>query len=556
MVSNKYFFFLLLALFAINITLLAEPEKKQAKPIGGIKVESGIGRVDLIWQESEDLTIYYEIQRSKKKDSGFERINEYLWTTNVYSDYIGKSKGKYYYRIRSIHPSKNGRSFKYSDWSPVVSGTPKKGNLNTFYTEIQRNSFRYFYHFAHPVSGLAREKTPFRKVKNPEDIKKGNIKSLVLHRRLCTTGATGMGMFNLVVGSERKFITRKQAAKRALKILKFLSEKAERFHGAYSHWLFGDTGKTKYFSGKEDNGADIVETAFLAEGFIVLREYFDKKNSTEKAVRKLADKLWKEIEWDWFVNKKGKKPYLIWHWSPDYGWEKNLAVRGFNECQIAYILALASPTHPIKPISYQKGWIHKRYGIDRTAFGVHMELGRGPVTPPLFFMHYSYLGFDPKTISYKGTTYFDHFTKWCEAQVKYAESKKDIFKGYGPLWGLTASADPKGYTAHQPETNDNGTITPTAAVASIPYLPDESKKCMITMYKKYGKKVWGDFGFIDAFNLTEDWYAPTTIGIDVGPIAPMIENYRTGLCWKIFMKAPEIQKAVKILQDPEIANGK
>jgi len=407
-----------------------------------------------------------------------------------------------------------------------VKGVSRRSSPDELLTEVQEASFRYFYDYGHPVSGLAREGS---------------------HRKhvLCTMGATGMGFFNLGVGVERGFITRKQGVARALKMLRFLSQKAVRYHGAFPHWMNGSTGKTIRF-GKKDDGADLVETAFLAQGMLFFREYFTGADPEETEIRRLADQLWRDIEWDWFVKEEKSRSSLLWHWSPNYGWEKNLRIGGFNECQITYILALASPTHPVPMKCYRTGWEHSRYARKREMFSIPLELHRG-YGPPMFFFHYSYLGFDPRSISYSGRTYFDHFRDLCRVQVRYAESKKDQFKGYGPIWGLTASMGPDRYLAYAPGPRDNGTIAPTAALSSMPYVPDESVSCLTTMYEKHGKRIWDEFGFRDSFNLSRDWVAKGLLGIDAGPIAPMIENHRTGLWWRVFMKAPEMRSVVQRL---------
>jgi hypothetical protein len=364
-----------------------------------------------------------------------------------------------------------------------------------------------------------------------------------------------MGLFTLGVGIERGFLTRQDGAERVLKILRFLQEKANRFHGAFPHWINGSTGKVIPF-GKEDDGADLVETAFLAQGLLFVREYFTGNDALETDIRKRADTLWREIEWTWFQKEDRRGALLMWHWSPNHGFKRNMGVRGFNESQIVYLLALASPTHRVDPKFYWTGWVHGRYVRDRTELGIPLKLHRG-LGPPLFFTHYSYLGFDPKTISCQGRTYFDHFRDFARVQIKYAESKSGTFVGYGPLWGLTASYNPEGYKAHAPGPRDDGTIAPTAALSSMPYVPEESRACMTEMYEKHGKQLWGPCGFYDAFNLSKKWVAKGYLGIDVGPIAPMIENYRTGLCWKTFMKAPEIQPVVELLkQRPKPENGK
>jgi len=471
--------------------------------------------VDLVWDGGQRQQV--EIQRAPDPDGPFETISSGERRIPVYSDFLGKPGQTRYYRLRPLEP-------EGSSWSPVERGVSRQSTTEQLLTEVQEASFRYFWDYGHPVSGLAREgssRPPW----------------------LCTIGASGMGLFNLGVGVERGFVNREQAAERAFKILRFLAEKAHRYRGAYSHWLNGKTGEFVRF-GKQNDGADLVETAFLAEGFLFLREYFDRPDPSEEAIRALADRLWRDIEWDHFAGKRGKRFVLNWHWYSKQDPERRMVVSGFNEAEIAYLLALGSPTHPVGPEYYRTGWQHRWYSRPREQFGIPIELSRG-VGPPLFFLHYSYLGFDPRANELNDRTYFDHFRDICRIQVRYAESRSADFKGYGPLWGLTASMDPDRYSTHHPGTKkDNGTITPTAALSSMPYLPDEAISCLKVMYEQYGAQIWDEFGFRDAFNPTRDWVARGILGIDIGPIAPMIENYRTGLCWRVFMKAPEIRVAL------------
>ncbi len=501
-------------------------------PIRQIEALPRTMRVDIMWQESLDqqtwqLPLVYEIERSSSKNGKFSKIHDGYLQLPMYSDYIGKAKKTFYYRVRSIVPNrgkaKSKSSSNTSKWSKVVSATTAAYNKEQFLTEIQEAGFRYFYHHAHPVCGLALEGAPNRS------------KSIV------ATGASSMGMFNIIVGVRRGFITREEGAARVLKILTFLNEKAERHHGAFSHWMDGTSGKIVRFS-KKDDGVDLVETAFLAQSFIMMREAFSDDNPTELKIRETADKLWRDIQWDFFVqtDKKSGKKYLAWHWSPTTGFEQTMKITGFNESQIVYLLAMVSPTHPISHKIYKSGWQGGRYSTPRKVLDVDVELG-GKIGGPLFFLHYSYMGLDPRKISHNGKSYFDHFTAITQVQKNYALSMADKFKGYDKMWGITASYGPDGYFAHAPNHGDNGTIAPTAALSSMPYLPDEVFNCAIEMYRKAGK-LWGPFGFYDSFNLERNWVAPGYLGIDVGPIAPMIENHRTGMCWKIFMRAPELKK--------------
>lgn len=393
-------------------------------------------------------------------------------------------------------------------------------------TEVQRAGVRYFYEFGHPVSGLARVGSE----RPPE---------------LCAIGGTGWACFNLIVAAERGFVSRGEIAARLQTMLRFLATKADRFHGAFPHWLNGETGTAIPFS-KEDDAADLVETGFLAQGLLALREYFTRDDPVEAEIRTLADRLWREVEWDWFAKEDGDNAWLMWHWSPNFGWKKNLPIRGFNETHIIYLLALCSPTHPVAPKYYWRGWQGggERFRTPREDFGIPMTLGRG-MNMPLFFAHYSYLGFDPRALSVDGRTYFDHLRDLCRVQVAYARSRADTFKGYGPLWGLTSCRGPKGYKAYAPGSRDDGTLAPTAALSSLPYVPAETIACLWELQRRHRDRLWGTYGFADAFNLTQDWVVQGYLGNDVGPIAPMIENHLSELCWRTFMRAPEIAVALQ-----------
>ncbi len=418
--------------------------------------------------------------------------------------------------------------------APRLGATPPVIDAETraLLTEVQQAGVRYFYDFGHPVSGLTRVGTE----RAPE---------------LCEIGGTGWGCFNLIVAAERGFVPRADVVQRVQTMLRFLSTKADRYHGAFPHWMNGETGKTIPFN-KEDDGADLVETAFLAQGLLAFREYFTADTPAEKEIRTLSDQLWRDIDWTWFATEEGGRAMLRWHWSPTVGWKKNVGIQGFNETHIVYVLALGSPTHPVPAKFYWQGWQGggARFSTPRDDFGIPMTLGRG-MNMPLFFAHYSYMGFDPHALSFDGRSYFDQLRDLCRVHVAYAQTKADTFKGYGPLWGLTASRGPKGYKAFSPGKNDDGTISPTAALSSLPYVPEESLAFLREMQKNHRPKLWGTYGFADSFNLSQDWVAVGYLGNNVGTIAPMIENYLSGLCWTTFMKAPEIQVTLQRLRESE-----
>ena len=386
-------------------------------------------------------------------------------------------------------------------------------------TKVQERTFAYFWDYAHPVSGLARERL-------------GSDETV-------TTGGSGFGLMSIPVGIKRGFITREQGAERVLKVVGFLLDKAVKYHGAYPHWLNGTTGATIAF-GTYDNGADLVETAFLMEGLLTLRAYFDGSDATETAIRSGITSLWESVEWDWFT--RGGQNVLYWHWSADYDWKMNMQIKGWNEAMIIYVLAASSPTHPISKEVYDKGWAAKaRSG--KTYYGITLPLGES-YGGPLFFAHYSFLGLDPRNLSDAYANYWEQNVAHSKINHAHCVANPKGYAGYGDAcWGITASDYWGGYIASSP-TNDTGTIAPTAALSSMPYTPQESLAALEYFYYKLGGKIWGEYGFYDAFSFEHQWFARSYIAIDQGPIVCMIENYRTGLLWETFMKDEDVRRGL------------
>ncbi len=389
-----------------------------------------------------------------------------------------------------------------------------------FLDMVQRATFRYFWDYAHPVSGLARERL-------------GSGETV-------TIGGSGFGVMALLVGIERDFVKREQGAERMLKILNFLNTQADRFHGAFPHWMNGTTGAVIPFS-QYDNGGDLVETSFMIQGLLTARQYFDQNNVQEEQIRNLITQIWESVEWDWY-RRASFSDYLYWHWSPNYGWQMNFKLVGYNETMITYLLAIASPTHSVPASLYYSGWASSNnYYLNQTYYGYKLWVGDS-YGGPLFFAHYSFLGFDPRNIRDTYCNYFLNNRNHTLINRAYCIANPLSHTGYGPdTWGLTASDNPWGYSAHEPYTNDNGTIAPTAALSSMPYTPEESISALKNFYRTYYGNLWGEYGFKDAFNLNQNWFAGSYISIDQGPIIVMIENYRSGLLWENFMANPEIQ---------------
>lgn len=436
------------------------------------------------------------------------------YTLSVSTDLQSKTKGK----LQSAISIKLTTAIDSADKFPLISD-------EELLTLIQRQTFRYFWDFGHPVSGLARERNT-----------SGNI---------VTTGGSGFGIMSIVTGVHRNFISREEGLGRMQKIVGFLKNKADRFHGAFPHWLDGNTGAVKPFSTK-DNGADLVETSLLMQGLLTARQYFDGKDLAEATLRSDINELWNAVEWSWF--RKNNENVLYWHWSPNYNWEMNHPIRGWNEALITYVLAASSPTYSIPKEVYVNGWASSgSLKNGNTFFGVQLPLGPSN-GGPLFFSHYSFLGINPMGLTDAYANYETQNKAHSLINYNYCKANPRQFVGYsGDCWGLTASDDNKvGYLAHEPN-NDNGVISPTAALSSFPYTPTESMNALKFFYYKLGDKVWKEYGFVDAFNLHDAWFANSHLAIDQGPIIVMIENHRSKLLWNLFMSCPEIKKGMKTL---------
>ncbi|MEO6613618.1 MAG: glucoamylase family protein [Chitinophagaceae bacterium] len=395
---------------------------------------------------------------------------------------------------------------------------------NQLLDTIQRRTFRYFWEFGHPVSGMARERNS-----------SGD---------LVTTGGTGFGIMSIVAAVNRNFITRTEGRDRVLKITNFLLNNCTRYHGAFAHWINGTTGSTVPFS-NNDNGADLVETSYLVNGLLTAREYFNTADIVETDLRAKINSIWNAVEWSWF--RQNNQNVLYWHWSPTLNWIINQQIRGWNEALIVYILASSSLTNPIPKIVYDNGWASNG-GMrnNNTYYGYQLPLGPS-YGGPLFLAHYSFTGVNPNGLVDAYANYQVQTTNHTKINYEYCKANPRGYYGYSNLcWGLTASDIPTGYGVNDPN-NDRGVISPTAALSSMPYTPTESMNALKFFYYTLGDKLWGPYGFYDAFSLKDGWFANSTLAIDQGPIIIMIENYRSSLLWNLFTGAPEIKNGMRAL---------
>jgi hypothetical protein len=530
-------------LYVDDIEFIPEGPEEEITLLPVIRSVKGyVMHVDIAWNRIEEENIrFVKIYRSEdgREYQGVGIQQPFICR---YADYTGMTGKQYWYRISFLDPDYNESAL-----SEPVEATTRPMSDEELLSMVQEASFRYYWEGAEASSGMARENIPGR-------------------HNMIATGASGFGIMALIVGTERGFITREESVNRFLKILDFL-EKAESFHGAFPHFMDGPSGKAEPFFGLRDNGADLVETSFLMQGLLAARQYFSGSNENEQSVREKITGLWEKVEWDWFKRYPGGK-FLFWHWSPDQHWVIDHRLIGWNETMVVYLLAIASPAHPVPPKLYYTGWasqdsIAQKYRMNwgqsadgsmyangKTYYGIILDVGVNN-GGPLFFIYYSYMGYDPHLITDRYTNYFVNNQNIAKINHHYCMANPKQFKGYGDEgWGLTASDGPYDYSADEPvQWQDHGKLTPTGAIASFPYTPEESMKALKNYYYNYGHFLWGEFGFRDAFSLTDNWCSEIYMGLNQAPMTVMIENYRTGLIWKLFMQDPEIQQGLKRLDE-------
>jgi hypothetical protein len=485
-------------------------------------------RNEVTWNPVRDEALQgYHVYGGDAAGGPFTRLTTQPLTERHFVE-PGPHPATRFYQVTAVTPAGE---------SPPSAPTPAQYNGLTddyLLDLIQFTTFNYFWLRAHPVSGLTTE---------PWDADKVAI------------GGSGMGLMAIIVGAERGWVSRPAAADRIRQMLAFLEDETDRFYGAWPHVADGTTGDAHTFS-QYDDGADLVETAFVAQGLLAVRQYFDDSaDPVETEIRIRATRMWESIDWTWF-RRYPDSLVLWWHWSPNYGWTMDLPIRGYHEAMIVYLLAIASPTHPMPPESFYQGWCSRpQYANGETYYGIVQDVSE-PLGGPLFFTHYSALGFDPRFKRDAYTNYFRTGRALSQIHRAYAIDNPRGFVGYNRwLWGLTASMGPTQYLPHSP-TLDNGTIAPTAALSAMPYTPSESMQTLRYLYDEYGPQLGaGGLGFYDALNPTLSWFASDYISIDQGPIIVMIENHRTGLLWRLFMQNPEIRPmldAIGFVYEPDL----
>lgn len=520
-------------LFLDEIKVRDMPNSAPLQPPAGVKARGFDRHVELVWDQVTDPAVEYYVIHRSRDGSHFTPVGIQPPVFNRYVDFVGETGITVHYRVTAV-----GQGYQESESSPVVSAALRPFSDDELLTMVQEAHFRYYWDGAHPDAGLALESIP------------GD-------EHLVALGASGFGMMAWIVGVERGFITRDEAIRRMHKALDFL-DRADRYHGAWSHFMDGRTGRTIPLFGQYDNGGDLVETAFMCQALLTARAYFDRDTDDERRIRETITRLWEGVEWNWYRNPADPS-FLYWHWSPDHAWHIDHPLIGWNETMITYLLAIASPTHPVPAELFHTGWASQserarvyrenwgktsagnRYVNGESYYGLTLPVGVGS-GGPLFFTHYAFLGFDPRHKRDRYCNYFENNRLITLINHRYCVANPGGYAGYSEdFWGLTASDDHTGYVPHEAsEKCDNGTITPTGALSAFPYTPEESLRALKHFYYERGSQLWGIYGFRDAINPTQNYVSSIFMGLNQAPITVMIENYRTGLLWRLFMSNPEI----------------
>ena len=490
----------------------------------GVTAKGYERHIDIKWQGvSDPLLAQYVIYRSLN-GGAFEPIGVQRPGVNRYCDYLGRPPVTAVYRVTA-----RTSSLRESRPSATVEASTRPMSDEELLTMVEEAGFRYYWEAAEPHSGMTRENTP-----GDDDI--------------IAVGATGFGVMAMVAAADRGFITHGEAMARLLQITAFL-ERADRYHGAWPHFLSGSTGRRLPVFDIYDNGADLVETSFLMEGLLTARQYFARDGAEGQELFARITGLWEGVDWNWF-RATPQHDALYWHWSPEYSFLIANRLTGWNEVMVTYLEAIASPTHGIPASDYTSGWVGEAignpYANGKSFYGIKLAVGRG-TGGPLFFTDYSFMGFDPRGLRDRYANYFENNRAQALINQRYCMANPHHWKGYGEdTWGLTAVDGPDGYVPYEPTPElDDGTIAPTGAVSAMPYTPEASLAALKHYYRDLGAQVWSIYGFRDALNLEQNWYSGITMGLNQAPMVVMIENYRSGLVWKEYMANMEIRKALQ-----------
>jgi hypothetical protein len=391
----------------------------------------------------------------------------------------------------------------------------------SFLDDLQHRSFQYFWEQADPNTGLV-----------PDRARTDNSLLDENHRNLGSIAATGFGLTALCIGAEHGWITAEQARERTRITLHFFANQATQQHGWFYHWLDTKSGERRWQS-----EVSSIDTALLLAGVLTARQYF----FTDPEISRLATNIYTRVDFRWMLNGH---PLLLSHgWKPETGFLKP-RWDTYSEDTILYLLAIASPTHSISPRAWAALW-RDRYRYDGYQYFTTIGV-------PLFMHQYAHAWIDYRKRREVGGDHIDYFENSVNATLAHRSFCMRLvsdFHSFGPnIWGITASDSAKGYLAWGGPPRDpqiDGTIVPSAAGGSLMFTPELSLSALQTMHEKFGERVYGRYGFVDAFNPQTGWVDSDVIGINVGIILLSAENMRTGNLWRWFMGNLEIPQAMR-----------
>ena len=428
--------------------------------------------------------------------------------------------------------------------SSSVAPAASPAQLDPFFDDLERRTFRFFWDTANPRNGLVPDRYP--------------------HPSPASIAAVGFGLTAYPIGVERGYVSREAARARVLATLKFFST-ATNQHGFFYHYLDLRTGARAWKS-----EVSTIDTALLVAGMLFCQAYFDGRDPEEVEIRKLADDIYSRLDWNWAQHHP---PAVTLGWTPERGFNSHDWV-GYDEAMVIYILALGSPTHPVGPEAWT-AWTSTYDEHWGTLYGqTHLSFA------PLFGHQYSHVWVDFRGIrdAYMrahGIDYFENSRRATYAQRSYAIENPMHWQAYGEnVWGLTACDGPgKMRLSYQGETRqfggyaprgvgvgrllDDGTVAPTAAISSLPFAPEIVSPATLEMYHRFGAALYSTYGFRDAFNMSfsqprrgtggadSGWFDSDYLGIDQGPILAMIENYRSDLVWRVMRGSLYIRRGLE-----------
>ncbi|HKO95595.1 MAG TPA: glucoamylase family protein [Pyrinomonadaceae bacterium] len=400
---------------------------------------------------------------------------------------------------------------------------PTRQSDEAFLEDLSRKSFQYFWEQANPDTGLV-----------PDRARMDGSSLDATHQNVASIAATGFGLTALCIAAERGWVNQTEARERARKTLRFFAHKAFHQHGWFYHWMDATSGERRWKS-----EVSSIDTALLLAGMLTARQYF----RDDPEIKRLATQIYRRVDFGWMLN--GHSLLLSHGWKSETGFLKP-RWDTYSEDSILYLLAIGSPTHPISPASWYALW-RDRYRYEGHSYFTTIGV-------PLFMHQYAHAWIDYRGRREMRGDRIDYFENSRSATLAHREFCIDLahdFPGFGPnIWGITASDSAKGYLAWGGPPRDpmiDGTVVPSAAGGSLMFTPEQSVAALRAMHDKYGKQIYGKFGFVDAFNPNTGWVDTDAIGINVGIILLSAENMRTGNVWRWFMQNIEIPRAMELV---------